>query len=208
MKNQYVTQTIDESIYPEEYDDWNDGVHKGYRFYEWGDGHGKMKMITYRGKTLNLTQWSEFTGMPYSTLQYRVKSGWDVHRIFTTPFKAPADRSCGPADRRLNQRSFSAESSTLTQLQKTVLKHAKLIFRATDPWPTYPPEEVKTASPDEYKRQVQDVEKQIVHRLGYWASSAQEVHNTLDAIREEPEMLIKHNQAAKQSTQNLRFPQK
>lgn len=42
--------------------------------------------ITYNDETKNLMQWSEQTGIPYDTLQYRIcDAEWDVERALTEP---------------------------------------------------------------------------------------------------------------------------
>lgn len=42
------------------------------------------RMLTFGGKTLNVTQWSELTGISRHALYHRVRRGWDVERILTT----------------------------------------------------------------------------------------------------------------------------
>ena len=37
--------------------------------------------VTIDGMTKNLREWSVISGIPYSTLHYRVRSGWDSHKI-------------------------------------------------------------------------------------------------------------------------------
>lgn len=38
--------------------------------------------ITYHGKTQTVAQWAEETGMPYRRIEYRLKAGWEVQKIF------------------------------------------------------------------------------------------------------------------------------
>lgn len=42
-----------------------------------------LHLVTYRGVTMTLTQWSEKTGIKRHTLLYRLKAGWDLDRAFT-----------------------------------------------------------------------------------------------------------------------------
>lgn len=45
-------------------------------------------LITYNGKTQNLTQWANELGMPGQTLFARIHlSNWSVEKAFTTPVK-------------------------------------------------------------------------------------------------------------------------
>lgn len=45
-------------------------------------------LITYKGKTQNLTQWANELGMPGQTLFARIHlSNWSVEKAFTTPVK-------------------------------------------------------------------------------------------------------------------------
>ena len=43
--------------------------------------------ITFQGRTKNLTQWSEETGLPYLTLLMRIRRGWTAELALTTPVK-------------------------------------------------------------------------------------------------------------------------
>ena len=51
---------------------------------EQSNNTSKCKMITYDGKTLNIKQWSQVLGLPYVTLQNRLKNGWPVEKAFNT----------------------------------------------------------------------------------------------------------------------------
>ncbi len=43
------------------------------------------RYLTYDGRTLTVTQWSEITGISRDTIYKRTKDGWDAERILTTP---------------------------------------------------------------------------------------------------------------------------
>lgn len=43
------------------------------------------RLITYKGVTRNWQQWSEETGIKYTTIRQRVKLGWDPEKIITQP---------------------------------------------------------------------------------------------------------------------------
>jgi hypothetical protein len=43
-----------------------------------GSTQHKGKLLTYNGKTQNITQWSKELGVPYKTLQLRLSKGWSV----------------------------------------------------------------------------------------------------------------------------------
>lgn len=42
-------------------------------------------LLTYKGETKTLLEWSEKTGIGYCTLNYRFRSGWDAEKILETP---------------------------------------------------------------------------------------------------------------------------
>ncbi len=44
-------------------------------------------LITVDGLTKTLTQWAEYLGVPYSTLQGRLRLGWDHRSVITTPIR-------------------------------------------------------------------------------------------------------------------------
>ena len=52
------------------------------------------KFLTYKGITHTIAEWSELLNIPYSRIQGRIKSGWDVDDIFETP-KLKARREYG-----------------------------------------------------------------------------------------------------------------
>lgn len=41
--------------------------------------------VTYNGETRSVAEWSEITGIPYTMLAQRIRSGWPVDRAFTEP---------------------------------------------------------------------------------------------------------------------------
>lgn len=43
--------------------------------------------LTYNGKTLRAKEWEAITGIPYQTIMQRLRYGWSVERIFTTPIR-------------------------------------------------------------------------------------------------------------------------
>ena len=43
------------------------------------------KTITYNGVTRTVTEWAEFLGMSYSTLWKRIKAGWNIKDVLTSP---------------------------------------------------------------------------------------------------------------------------
>lgn len=42
------------------------------------------RLITYGGKTLNITQWAELLNIPRNVLYNRLRRGWDIERLLTT----------------------------------------------------------------------------------------------------------------------------
>jgi hypothetical protein len=45
--------------------------------------HGKHSYLTFEGVTRSLTEWSLVTGIGKTTIQMRLRSGWDVERALT-----------------------------------------------------------------------------------------------------------------------------
>ena len=45
----------------------------------------RSRLLTYRGETLTITEWSRKTGIPYEVVRARVRYGWNVDRIFSQP---------------------------------------------------------------------------------------------------------------------------
>ena len=52
---------------------------------EQGNNRRTNAPITYKGKTMNLAQWSEMTGISISNLSKRIKAGWSIERTLTEP---------------------------------------------------------------------------------------------------------------------------
>ena len=48
----------------------------------------KCNMITYKGETHCLKEWSEILGLPYGALKDRKKYGWSIERMFETPVRS------------------------------------------------------------------------------------------------------------------------
>ena len=61
-------------------------------------------LITYKGETHCLTDWSNILGIADSTLQRRLTSGWSIEDAFTRPIqqhrKRKADDFCSYGERR------------------------------------------------------------------------------------------------------------
>lgn len=49
-------------------------------------------LITSGSETLSVAAWSARTGIPYSTLLFRIRAGWDVERALTAPIDHQAGR--------------------------------------------------------------------------------------------------------------------
>ena len=45
------------------------------------------KYVTYDGKTKTLQQWADDFGISYSTIRYRLRSGWELDDVFNAPIK-------------------------------------------------------------------------------------------------------------------------
>lgn len=48
------------------------------------DNRNCTRHISYDGKTKTLKRWSEETGIPYNTLQWRIQKGWSSEKALTT----------------------------------------------------------------------------------------------------------------------------
>ena len=60
---------------------------------EQANNHRYHRLLTLGDKTMNLTQWSEATGISHATLYYRLSRGWTVARVLITPIMASKRRS-------------------------------------------------------------------------------------------------------------------
>jgi hypothetical protein len=47
----------------------------------------RVKYIEWRGEKKCLSEWAEILNIKYYTLQYRLKKGWDIERVFTEKSK-------------------------------------------------------------------------------------------------------------------------
>lgn len=50
----------------------------------------KNKLIEFHGVTHTVSEWADITGIPYKALWYRLHSGWEIEKSFTTPLKQVA----------------------------------------------------------------------------------------------------------------------
>lgn len=47
------------------------------------------KTLEHNGETLTLSEWAERSNLSYSVIYARLRLGWDIQRIFTTPPQTP-----------------------------------------------------------------------------------------------------------------------
>ena len=59
---------------------------------EQGRNRRTNKMLTYLGKTQCISAWCEELGLQRTTVEYRIRAGWDVERALTTPSLIPRKR--------------------------------------------------------------------------------------------------------------------
>lgn len=45
----------------------------------------KNKKIEYKGESKTLAQWSDITGLPRWVIDKRIKNGWDIEKVMSTP---------------------------------------------------------------------------------------------------------------------------
>jgi hypothetical protein len=58
-------------------------------------------LITFDGQTMNMKQWSEAKGIPYTTLKRRLRTlGWSVQKALTTPILLPHQKYFSEESRR------------------------------------------------------------------------------------------------------------
>ncbi len=50
-----------------------------------GRNRNSNRLITFNGRTMCITEWSEETGLPFHIISMRTKAGWDVEKALTTP---------------------------------------------------------------------------------------------------------------------------
>lgn len=56
----------------------------------------RVRPVAWNGKTQSLGQWTRETGIPWTTLDYRLKCGWSVERTLTTPSRRYPCRRAKP----------------------------------------------------------------------------------------------------------------
>lgn len=47
----------------------------------------RNKMITYKNKTMSMSDWAKKLGVNYNTLRSRIRMGWSIEKAFETKFK-------------------------------------------------------------------------------------------------------------------------
>ena len=89
---------------------------------EQSNNRSSNHLITYNGKTMNMTQWAQEIGIDRKTLSDRIQSGWSVEKALTTPPK-----QCAPATLTWNGETHNyAEWSRITGISAdTILKRVK-----------------------------------------------------------------------------------
>lgn len=50
--------------------------------------YSRNRRLTWRRRTLSMQEWSDVTGLPYSTIEGRVRLGWSVDRVLSMPRQA------------------------------------------------------------------------------------------------------------------------
>ena len=53
----------------------------------------RNRFITFRGKTMTLSQWAEELGLSYGVINHRIQRGWDMDRIANTPVRGGENAS-------------------------------------------------------------------------------------------------------------------
>jgi len=47
----------------------------------------KNRFLTYRGKTMTMSQWADYLGLTYGAINHRVQRNWSMERIVNTPMR-------------------------------------------------------------------------------------------------------------------------
>ena len=53
--------------------------------------YSRNRVLTWKRKTKSMIEWAEETGLPYSTIESRVRLGWPADRVLSTPRPAGWD---------------------------------------------------------------------------------------------------------------------
>ena len=53
----------------------------------------RNRFITFRGKTMTLSQWAEELGLSYGVINHRIQRGWDMDKIANTPVRGGENAS-------------------------------------------------------------------------------------------------------------------
>lgn len=81
-------------------------------------------LITYKGETHNIAEWSEITGIYFGTIASRVKLGWDAEAIFSTPVQ------------KQRTITFNGETHTVSEWSEiTGIKKHTIHSRMRNGWP-------------------------------------------------------------------------
>lgn len=59
---------------------WVDSIKQNNNF-------SRNRNITYRGKTLSISQWAKLSGLHRNTIDFRIKKGWDIEDVFNKPLQ-------------------------------------------------------------------------------------------------------------------------
>lgn len=58
-------------------------------YVEQANNKSSNVMITFSGRTHNLTQWCKELNVPFKTMAHRLRSGWCIEEAFSTPYPSP-----------------------------------------------------------------------------------------------------------------------
>lgn len=73
----------------------------------------RVKLYTFAGKTMNLVQWAQETGIHIKTLRDRINQlGWSIERALTEPVVHPNDKKHIERNKRLIRRMADAFQPT------------------------------------------------------------------------------------------------
>ena len=57
------------------------------RCFNQNNNFSRNRNITYRGKTLSISQWAKLSGLHRNTIDFRIKKGWDIEDVFNKPLQ-------------------------------------------------------------------------------------------------------------------------
>lgn len=106
------------------------------------------RMVTWRGRTQTITQWSRETGLRFNTIKNRIKNGWDMDDVMTKPA-----RKINYQHESKHMIEWNGKTQSLTEWSKELDIHYDILYTRVirDGWDLD-----RAFSLDEYKKEMSE----------------------------------------------------